>query len=278
MAGELNGDAPLGAIDRLRYLAVNLGRNLSGACPDLAVRRWRPPAEALSPDGFGTASPGRALTEAFIRLQLPKLMPPREIDVLDIGCGSGRTCSLLAQSGYRGRYTGVDQDDRFDAARWAAHGFEMRFTQGDIHTVPIDGPFDLIISISVLEHVADDIRLIPRLDSLLSPDGVQLHVVPAPAGLFVYLWHGYRQYSARALAERFGTESTTAYALGGGASFALHLVLITLPEILVRTGVRQRWPRAYGRLLALCLKLDRWIPMLPSLYAVYRHGPRAGSG
>ena len=227
MVGELNGDEPLGVFDRLRYLAVNLRRNLSGKCPGLVIRRWRPPAEALSPDAFGTASPGRVLTEAFIRHQLPKLVPPREIDVLDVGCGSGRTCSLLAQSGYRGRYTGVDQNDRFGAARWAARGFEMRFMQGDIHTVPIDGPFDLIISISVLEHVADDTRLMPRLDSLLSPDGVQLHVVPAPAGLLVYLWHGYRQYSARAVAERFGTDSTIAYALGGTASFALHLVMMS---------------------------------------------------
>ncbi len=228
------------------------------------MRSWRAP-RGVANDIY---SPGRALTEGFIHHRLPDLLDLGMVSVLDIGCGSGRASAMLAHAGYRGTYTGVDTDDRFAAEKWAGGAFETRFIQGDAHEVVGDGPYDLILSISALEHIHDDGRLIVRFDKMLKPGGIQLHFLPAPAGLLVYLWHGYRQYGARAVAERFGAQGTVVYRLGGLASFLLHLIVITGPEMFLNLSPRKRWPRWYAFKLALCLRLDAWMPIMPVVHAV----------
>lgn len=267
---EINGDLALSLADRIRYLSRNLRRNIVGVHGAVAIRSWRPPAEAFAPPRLDIYSPTRGLTEAFIRHQLRTLLPAEKVSVLDVGCGSGRTCGLLAGAGYHGRYIGVDVTDRFEADKWSGDAFETRFVQGDAHTALLDGPFDLIVSISALEHVLNDVRLIARLEGLLAPGGLQVHFVPAPAALFTYLWHGYRQYGGDVIAERFGTETTEVYKLGGIASFALHLGFITLPEIFLRMSLRRRWPEFYKTLLGNCMRVDAEIPLLPSFYVVCR--------
>ncbi len=263
-ACEINGDDRLAAADRLAYLGRNLMRNLAGAFAPLTMRAWRsPPGVARN-----IYSPSRCLTEAFIRHQLPSLLDVGEISVLDVGCGSGRASALLAGAGYRGRYTGIDVENRF--AEGTGGAFARRFIHGDAHDAAGQGPFDLILSISALEHIPNDGRLIARFDDMLTPGGAQVHFLPAPAGLLVYLWHGYRQYGARAIAERFGASGTEVYRLGGLASFLLHLIVITGPEIFLSLSPRKRFPRWYAFKLALCLRLDQWMPVLPVTHVVCR--------
>ncbi len=266
---EINGDLRLGAADRVRYLAGNLMRNLRGAFAPATIRYWRYPDSLLRAAALGPASPGRLLSEAFIRHELPKLVPPRPLEVLDIGCGSGRMAKLLAEAGYSGDYTGIDPADRFRAQEWPeASRFRLSFVQGDAHTVLPGSSFDLIVSLSALEHIPDDARLIRRLNGLLAPGGLQIHFVPSTWGLLVYLWHGYRQYGAAAIAERFDRENTTLYKLGGLGSFLVHWSLITMPEYLLRTSFRSKWPRAYDRLLRAGFSLDRAAPFMGSIYAI----------
>ena len=269
---EINGDLRLPAADRVRYLVANLRRNLAGASTSLVTRAWRPPDAVFDADGMGTSSPNRGLTEAFIRYQLAALLPVGQVRVLDVGCGSGsgRTSGLLATVGYCGQYTGVDLNDHFEADRWAGDAFETRFVHGDAHTANLDGPFDLVMSISALEHVHDDGRLIACLEDLLAPGGLQVHFVPAPAALFLYLWHGYRQYGAAVIAERFGASGTEVFKLGGPAGFLLHLGLITLPEIVFRISVRRHWPAFYRALLGLSLRFDAHVPLFSTFYVVCR--------
>ena len=268
LSSEINGDLRLPASDRIRYLVANLARNLAGGTASLAMRAWWPPKTESDNADTATASPSRWLTEAFIRHGLPGLLNRREVAILDVGCGSGGICRPLVEAGFCGRYTGVDVIDQFAAGQWAKDAFETTFIQGDANSVPLEGPYDLILSVSALEHIADDKRLIERLDRLLAEDGIQVHFVPAPAALLVYLWHGYRQYGAPAIAERFGTEGTEVYRLGGLASLLLHLIVITGPEIFFSLSPRTRWPRWYAFKLALCLRLDAWMPILPVIHAV----------
>ena len=63
-----------------------------------------------------------------------------------MGCGNGRASALLARAGYRGRYVGVDIENRFAADKWAGGAFETRFILGDAHEATGEGPFDLILS------------------------------------------------------------------------------------------------------------------------------------
>jgi SAM-dependent methyltransferase len=265
---ELNGDANLGLYDRLRYVGGNLRRNLRPRCAPLAVLRWRAPDRLRRSGAVAASSPLRILSEAFIRDELPHHRAPGEVAVLDIGCGSGRLAALLSEAGYRGRYTGVDAADRFAAHTLAGPAFRTTFVHGDAHEVRLDGPFDLVLSVSALEHIAEDERLLVRLDGMLSAGGLQVHIVPAPAALLLYLWHGFRQYSAAALADRFGARGARAFALGGAASWLVHFLWITLPETVLRARLRRAFPQAYTALLRLALRVDPYLPSCPLGYAV----------
>lgn len=263
MPAEISGDGSMTIVQRLRYLAFNLSRNLkSGKCEANRLRF----CTARLPRTPSTASPGRALTEAFLTSQLPKMLPRRSLRVLEIGCGSGNLTRLLAELGYSGSYVGVDVADRFD--RTVQPGFQRDFVLADAHRFEPDGKFDLVISVSAMEHIPEDHRLIERLAEFVAPVGLQVHFVPSGWGLLAYLWHGYRQYTLASICGRFDSLRTTIFAMGGAASFVLHLLFITVGEILLGLRLRQRLPRLYGRMLDGCLQFDRLVPVCATMYAV----------
>jgi SAM-dependent methyltransferase len=212
------------------------------------------------------ASPSRALTEAFLCKELPRLLPIGEVSVLDIGCGAGSLSLLLAELGYWGTYVGIDVVDAFD--RKETLGFNKQLIVIDAHRFDSEKKFDLIISVSALEHIPDDTRLIPKLTTFLTARGLQLHFVPSSWALFLYLWHGYRQYTMASLSKRFDTAKTETFSLGGLTSFLLHFSLITIWEIFFRVNLRRKFPTMYSRLLDLSLLVDRYLPIFSAFYAV----------
>jgi 2-polyprenyl-3-methyl-5-hydroxy-6-metoxy-1,4-benzoquinol methylase len=216
------------------------------------------------------------LTLAFLDSQLPSLLRVGRVRVLEIGCGSGSLAGTLANVGYHGTYLGVDVQDRFDRST-AVPEFEKTFIHADARGLEPGQAFDLVISISALEHIPDDSQLTNRLGTFLAPGGIQLHFVPSAWGLAVYLWHGYRQYTRSSLADRFDPDTTVAFALGGGASFVLHFLAITVGEVLLRIPVRRRWSGIYDRLLAHSLRLDPLLPICSTVYAVYQAPSRPES-
>ena len=262
MADEISGDGRLSIAQRLTYLTSNFARNLRSE--NLGPRRaFLSPRMQRTP---ATASPGRVLTEAFLCKSLPAWLPVGKVRVLEIGCGSGSLTRILGELGYSGHYVGVDIGDRFD--RRPQPGFEKSFVQADARQFGTKEIFDLVISVSALEHIPDDIQLTPRLAGYVAPGGLQLHFVPSAWGLPVYLWHGYRQYTVSSIGERFDPRAVLIFSMGGGASFLLHFLFITLGELLLPLRLRQRLPGLYGRLLDWCLKLDRCAPVCATMHAV----------
>lgn len=164
---EICGDGRLSVGRRLAYLLRNAAVNLlqTGIRP-----RLEKSFSGSRDEAHGTASPSRALTDSFLRMRLPQVIPLGPIRVLEIGCGSGSLCRKLAAIGYTSSYTGIDIHDRFNHE--AIPGFSRQFIYDDAHRFdPGESRFDLIVSISALEHIPADIKLISRLPDWLAPNG-----------------------------------------------------------------------------------------------------------
>ena len=126
----------------------------------------------------------------------------------------------------------------------------------------------MVVSISALEHIPDDRVLLARAAGWLKPGGWQVHLVPSGWGLAVYLWHGFRQYTLDRVAQRFASDQLRVYRLGGLFSLAVHLLAITLAEVVLRLPLRGRLRGLYIALRDHALRWDRFLPVCCSTYAV----------
>ena len=268
MSGELSGDIWLSPADRLRYLARNARRNIFAARRIPASRFFTPETSRARVTADGQ-SPARLLTELFLESELPRLVGRREVIVLELGCGSGSMAARLSRLGFRGRYTGIDIQDRFNPEQTKDLPLKAEFNQSDAHAFNPSEKADLLLSVSTLEHIPDDATLIARLPAWLNPGAVEIHVLPSGASLGLYLWHGFRQYTPAALAEKFGPRIDVVR-LGGFASYLLHLMFITFPDLALRRSFRKAMPGIYRHLLLAALRADRLLPIFPSAYAVIR--------
>lgn len=264
---ELNGDARLGFFDRIRYLFQNFFRNIRYSPHYVRPTYYRP--DHID-DHLFLASPLRAYAETFMTKTLPEIFTPPHIRVLDIGCGSGRYSDLLSSAGYTGEYVGIDINDSFQYQLSETQSFKRSFQSVSVHEFSSENLFDLIISMSALEHIEHDDSLIDHLEQFLTDRGIQLHIVPGACALPLYLWHGFRQYRLHDLEARFGTDNVHIFALGGCASYSLHFLFITLGEMIFRLPLRRWLKGLYKSLHRICIRLDRYMLFFPAGYIVLR--------
>jgi ubiquinone/menaquinone biosynthesis C-methylase UbiE len=99
------------------------------------------------------ANPLPALEEPIVRRAVGDL---RGLNVLDLGCGTGRHAIWLAGGG--AEVTAVDfSDGMLEEARRKSGAEQIRFICHDLHTsLPLsDGEFDFVVSGLVLEHLRE---------------------------------------------------------------------------------------------------------------------------
>ncbi|HTT06114.1 MAG TPA: class I SAM-dependent methyltransferase [Steroidobacteraceae bacterium] len=121
------------------------------------------------------------------RALLPWLTVAPGTRVLDIGCGVGRWSRWLAARG--AEVTGVDVSPTMIAeARRRVHqaglSARCRFLVQDLVQLDAGGPYDLVLSVTVLQHVLDAERLragLLRMTRHLAPGGRMLLLEAAPA-------------------------------------------------------------------------------------------------
>jgi 2-polyprenyl-6-hydroxyphenyl methylase/3-demethylubiquinone-9 3-methyltransferase len=98
--------------------------------------------------------------------------------VLDVGCGAGLLCEPLARMG--GAVTGVDAAPENTAVA-AVHakdaGLTIDYRTGEIAEQKL-GQFDVVLSMEVIEHVADPAAFLVQLTARLKPSGLLLLSTP----------------------------------------------------------------------------------------------------
>ncbi len=102
---------------------------------------------------------------------------------LDIGCGSGVFSRYLSTKGWN--VIGIDiSGDMIRSARELSNDSSIRFEQASFESFSQSSvPFDLILSLSMLEYVEDDEAAIQKCSDLLRPGGTLILSVPNRAGL-----------------------------------------------------------------------------------------------
>lgn len=268
---EINGDGIRGFKSRLLYLIQNFWLNLRPA-KKLKANSFSTSSLFRSRTNIHTWSPGRGLSEQFITQCLSKLIidkasiEPSNISILDIGCGSGRSVQLFEKAGLTGKWHGTDIHNRF--ADPTSGKFVTSFSQGDILASEFEPKFDLVYTNSALEHIPFDPEFPNKIRKWLKPGGKQVHIVPAPTSLFLYLWHGWRQYSLRRIEEAFWNSKVEVLPIGGLFTSLLHFFFITFWENIFRISIRKKFSKTYKWLLFKAIKADRYAPIFPVFYVV----------
>ncbi|HUZ28137.1 MAG TPA: class I SAM-dependent methyltransferase [Solirubrobacteraceae bacterium] len=134
----------------------------------------------------------------IIRAELDRLPLPPDAVVLDAGCGSGRTLEELVDYG---EVHGIELDPGAASLAPLRGAFDVQI--GRLEELPWDdSTFDLITSLDVIEHTADDRLTLRELRRVCKPGGWLLVTVPA----YQALWsqhdeanHHFRRYTRRTL-------------------------------------------------------------------------------
>ena len=102
----------------------------------------------------------------------------RERRALDVGCGAGLLAEPLARLGRKGHRRRRFAPELIAAARdhAKAHVLEIDYRAGELPE--IEGQFDLITCMEVIEHVADPAAFVSALAKRLAPAGLLILSTP----------------------------------------------------------------------------------------------------
>jgi 2-polyprenyl-6-hydroxyphenyl methylase / 3-demethylubiquinone-9 3-methyltransferase len=115
---------------------------------------------------------------------------------LDVGCGAGLLAEPLARLG--AKVTAIDASPEVIAVareHAAAMGLDIDYRAGDVQE--LEGEFDLITCMEVIEHVADSAVFLRALAKRLAPSGLLIMSTPNATGwsrlLMITIGEGLRQ-------------------------------------------------------------------------------------
>ena len=174
-----------------------------------------------------------------IRAELERLPLPAGAQILDAGCGSGRTLEELERYG---EVRGIELNEQAaEVARDRGHGEVLI---GRLEELPYgDSTFDLVTCLDVIEHTPDDRMTLAELRRVTVPGGWLLVTVPA----YQALWsahdeanHHYRRYSRRTLR---AVALQSGWEVGRMTSFNS---LLLAPAAAVRIAQRRRHENGNG--------------------------------
>ena len=119
----------------------------------------------------------RDMVDQHFHLDECSLRPLTGKSALDVGCGAGLLAEPLARLG--ATVTAVDAaPELIDAAKLHAAGQELAIDYRALGVEDLDGAFDLVTALEVIEHVAEPQGFVRSLVARLAPGGLLILSTP----------------------------------------------------------------------------------------------------
>jgi 2-polyprenyl-3-methyl-5-hydroxy-6-metoxy-1,4-benzoquinol methylase len=176
--------------------------------------------------------------------------------VVDMACGEGYGSAVLAE---RARsVVGVDANpEAHEHARLRYSAARLSFARALVEDFDEGAPWDAIVFLQTIEHIADPEPLLERFASLLALDGVayistpnRLTLAPPGAERSGNPWH-VREYTAHEYRELLESAFTRVELLG-----VFHARKLRVHELALKLG----WDRVHPRLGLTSAFYDRFVP------------------
>ncbi len=195
-----------------------------------------------------------------LKRQIPVLAKGRELRMLDAGTGFGQFSYYLAKKYSRITIEAVDVKETY--LERARRFFETQnlndrvsFKRDDLTKLEAQGPFDLILSVDVMEHIEDDEGVFRNFKKVLAPGGVVIINTPSDKGgsdvagpddenfIGEHVRDGYSPEMLAWKLSMAGLEATRSIYTYGPAGSLAWRILIKIPMMLVE------WSRVFLLLL-----------------------------
>ncbi len=138
------------------------------------------------------------------RLIQKEQLSDMNLNILNIGCGPGRSSEYLSQFG---KVTSVEYD-KF-CCEFASQKTGLEIINGSITELPFtENSFDLVCAFDVIEHVENDQLAVTEMKRVVKKDGVVFITVPAYMSLWSHhdvINHHFRRYKLPEIKKLFLT-------------------------------------------------------------------------
>jgi len=119
----------------------------------------------------------RETAERHFGIEPGKVKPLEGLRLLDIGCGGGLVCEPMARLG--ASVTGVDASEaniKTALTHASEQGLQIDYRAGTAEGLIDAGeaPFDMVLNLEVVEHVADPAQFLKDTASLVRPGGLMI--------------------------------------------------------------------------------------------------------
>ena len=145
----------------------------------IAAQWWDPHGKFAPLHKFNPVRLGFIRDEALARFggDGRQRAPFEGLRLLDIGCGGGLLCEPMRRLGFE--VTGVDASERnigVAGAHAAASGLDIAYRCATAEQLLAEGvkPFDVVLNMEVIEHVADPGQYLRDCTKLMAPDGLMI--------------------------------------------------------------------------------------------------------